>query len=392
MACVPYTLFMRRERLSMSVSALGVLLMAGSLTAQNGDRPGEVQRDVPEEWQVEAPGPLSPEEALAAFTLAPGYRIELVAAEPLVHDPVQIAFGADGTLWVLEMRGYMPNADGEGELETVGRVAQLRDTDGDGRMDESVVFLDNLILPRAIAPAGDGLLVVEPPNLVFCRDTDGDGRADDLRVLVSGFGGLESPEHAGNGLRYGIDNWYETSQHNKAFRLEGDELHTRRAGAHGQWGVTRDDLGRLYYSPNSDPLIIDAFPKHYAARNPESGGIVGIPTRLAHDRKTFPVRKNPGVNRGYQDRTLRADGTLANIHRSVRPGDLSRRIARRRRLRRCVCVRGGRQPREAVCDEGRRLRPACDAGIQQQRVPGFNRRAFSPSEFADRPGWRSLRR
>ena len=91
-----------------------------------------------------------------------GFRVELVAAEPLLHDPVQIAFAADGSIWVLEMGGYMPNADGTEELQPVGRVLRLRDVDGDGRMDEREVFLDKLILPRAIAPARDGLLVVEP--------------------------------------------------------------------------------------------------------------------------------------------------------------------------------------------------------------------------------------
>lgn len=310
---------MCRERNFFTEAVLLALLISSPLTAQNGDRPGETQRELPEEWRVEAPGPLSPEEALESFVLAPGYRIELVAAEPLIHDPVQIAFGADGSLWVLEMRGYMPNADGEGEHEAVGRVVRLRDTDGDGQMDTSVVFLENLILPRAIAPARDGLLVVEPPNLVFCRDTNDDGRADDLRVLVSGFAGLKNPEHAGNGLRYGIDNWYETSQHNKAFRLVGEDLHTRKVGAHGQWGVARDDFGRLYYSPNSDPLIGDSFPKHYVSRNSEMGGITGVPRRLAHNRKTYPIRKNPGVNRGYQNRTLRADGTLASFTAACGP-------------------------------------------------------------------------
>lgn len=294
------------------------------LFAQNGDRAGEVQRDLPEAWRLPPSPPLSPEEAMEAFVVQPGHRIELVASEPMIGDPIQAVFDASGDLWVCEMRGYMPDADGEGEEAPVGRIVRLRDLDRDGAMDESTVFLDHLVLPRAIAPAFDGLLVVEPPNLIFCRDTDGDGRADDTQVLVSGFGGIENPEHAGNGLRYGIDNWYETSQHRQSFRLRqgGDgriEIETRRVPGHGQWGVARDDLGRLFYSPNSDPLINDAYPKHYASRNPESGGVPGVPRRAANDRSTWPIRINPGVNRGYQNRTLREDGTLRSFTAACGP-------------------------------------------------------------------------
>src|ERR1041385_3592233 len=101
------------------------------LWAQQGD---ETQTPrVPRELIPPAP-PLAPEEALKSFKLQPGFRIELVAAEPLVHDPIQIAFDPNGRLWVLEMRGYMPNLEGKGELEKVGSVAVLEDSDGDGRV------------------------------------------------------------------------------------------------------------------------------------------------------------------------------------------------------------------------------------------------------------------
>jgi putative membrane-bound dehydrogenase-like protein len=312
-------------RFVLSAAVAAALLPSTSTTfAQNGDRSGEVQREMPEEWRLPASPPLDPPQALEALVVQPGHRVELVASEPLIGDPVQAVFDASGDLWVCEMRGYMPNADGTGEEAPVGRIVRLRDVDGDGAMDESVVFLDHLVMPRAIAPAFDGLLVVEPPNLLYCRDVDGDGRCDDAQVLVSGFGGLENPEHAGNGLRYGIDNWYETSQHGQSFRLRrGDdgrlEVETRRNPGHGQWGVARDDLGRLYYSPNSDPLIGDAWPKHYAVRNPESGGLPGVPRRVATDRSTWPIRKTPGVNRGYQDATLRADGTLRSFTAACGP-------------------------------------------------------------------------
>ena len=311
-----------------SLSFVATLVLSvptvSTVTAQNGDRAGEIQRELPEEWRLPASPPLTPAASKEAFVLQPGYRIDLVASEPLIGDPVQIAFDGRGDLWVVEMRGYMPDANGTGEMKAVGRVVKLHDQDGDGIMDEADVFLHHLVLPRGIAPAFDGLLLIEPPNLLYCRDTDGDGRADDTQVLVSGFDGLENPEHAGNGLRYGIDNFYETSQHHQSFRFrqraDGDlDVETRKVPKHGQWGVARDDLGRLYYSPNSDPLIGDAFPKHYSARNTEAGGLPGVPRHVATDRSTWPIRINPGVNRGYQKATLREDGTLRTFTAACGP-------------------------------------------------------------------------
>ncbi len=94
---------------------------------------------------------LSAEDELATFRIAPGFRVELVAAEPLVVDPVAIDWDDEGRLYVVEMRGFMPDIEGTNEERPVGRVVVLEDTDGDGRMDRSDVFLDELVLPRAVA-------------------------------------------------------------------------------------------------------------------------------------------------------------------------------------------------------------------------------------------------
>ena len=109
----------------------------------------------------------SPEEEQARFTLAPGYRAELVAAEPLVQDPVAVDFDADGRMYVVEMRGYMPTLSGAGEDRPVGRIVVLEDTDDDGRMDKRTIFLDSLVLPRALKVMEHGVLVGAPPNLFF---------------------------------------------------------------------------------------------------------------------------------------------------------------------------------------------------------------------------------
>jgi hypothetical protein len=121
-------------RLPALLAALVVL--ASPLLAQNGDRPGETQAPLPGHLRIPPTPVLSAEDSMKTFRVAPGFRVELVAAEPLVVNPVAMSFGPDGRLWVVEFRGYMPDAEGRGELEKVGVIATLRDTDGDGRMDE----------------------------------------------------------------------------------------------------------------------------------------------------------------------------------------------------------------------------------------------------------------
>ncbi|MCE2885271.1 MAG: c-type cytochrome [Planctomycetaceae bacterium] len=160
------------------------LIGASNALAQNGDRAGETQPELPAEWRTSASPALDAAAEQATFAIRDGYRIELVAAEPLVEAPVAFRFGPDGRLWVVEMRGYMRDADGAGEDEPLGRIKVLEDTDGDGRMDRATVFLDGLVMPRGIAHWRDGLLVIEPPHLLFVRDTNNDGRADESRVLV----------------------------------------------------------------------------------------------------------------------------------------------------------------------------------------------------------------
>src|SRR5687767_14132311 len=136
--------------LRLSVHVFLFCFGAAAVFAQIGDKQGELQPSlIPPEKIPPAPA-LSPEEALKSFKLAPGIRLELAAAEPLVQEPVAITFGPDGRMWVVEMRGYMPDLDGTGEDAPVGRVVVLTDRNGDGRYDESKVFIDELVLPRAI--------------------------------------------------------------------------------------------------------------------------------------------------------------------------------------------------------------------------------------------------
>src|SRR4051812_20771720 len=246
-----------------------VSLIFAPLCGQNGDKSGEEQNPLPSYIKV-PPAPVrTAEQELATFKFVPGFHAELIAADPLVGDPIAMQFGPDGRLWVLEMRGYMPNVDGVGEDEPVCLVAVLTDSDGDGRYDQRVVFADKLVMPRAISLIDDGLLVGEPPHLWFLRDTNGDGVADEKTEIAADYGNTTNPEHNANGLMWALDNWIYSANFTARFRYEGNGKFRREPTVtRGQWGITQDDYGRIYYNSNSDPLRHDVIPTAYLKRNP----------------------------------------------------------------------------------------------------------------------------
>ena len=207
-------------RLAFLVLLLGVF----NLSAQQGDKKGEQQvLRVPRDRIPPAPA-LSAQDALKTFTIQGGFRIELVASEPMVEEPVAMSFDERGRIWVAEMRGFMPDAEGSGEREIPGRVSILEDTNGDGVADKKTVFVDKLIMPRAIACVRGGALIAEPPYLWFCRDTSGDDKADEKIVVASDYGDPKNPEHCANGLLVARDNWIYSLYHGYRYRFAGGKI------------------------------------------------------------------------------------------------------------------------------------------------------------------------
>lgn len=143
---------------------------------------------------------LTPEESKSTFEVAEGFTIEQIAAEPLVADPVDMEIDEYGRLYVVEMHGYPLDKSGS------GAVKLLEDTNGDGIMDKSTVFADDFVLPTGVMRWKKGILVSDPPNIVYLEDTDGDGKADKRDVILTGFA-LANPQHNVNNPMLGIDNW-----------------------------------------------------------------------------------------------------------------------------------------------------------------------------------------
>lgn len=285
--------------------------------AQAGDKKGETQPPPPATMKIPPAPVVPPEEALKTFQVAPGFRLELVAAEPLVHEPVAMSFDADGRLWVAEMRGYMPDVDGKGEDAPIGSIAVLEDTDGDGKYDKRTVFLDKIVLPRAVSCIGDGVLIAEPPAVWFCRSTKGDLKCDQKILVTSTYCNRTAVEHTGNGLVPMMDNWIYSANSIMRFRYENGRFSVGTTRSRGQWGISQDDLGRLFYNSNSDYLRGDLMPCYVGSAHAGKGPGVGV--QIVKDQSCWPARVNPGVNRGYQKNQLKEDGRLATCTAACGP-------------------------------------------------------------------------
>lgn len=252
---------------------------------------------------------LTPDQAIAAFRIEPGFVIELVAAEPQVEDPVAITFDEDGAMWVVEMRGYMTDENGAGEDQPIGRIKILLDLNNDGRCDSVRIFADSLIMPRAVCPVYGGVLVAEPPKLWFYEKNG-------TRTLVDSLyaeGG--NPEHQPNGLLPAMDNWIYSAKSDRRYRKIKGKWQMEFTEFRGQWGISQDDFGRLIYNDNSTTLRGDHFlpntlPLLCNELGDEAKKITG--PQLVENR-VFPPYPTPGINRGYEPGMLDKKGRLVNV-------------------------------------------------------------------------------
>ena len=296
-------------------AALIILLAPGPLArAQLGDNRDEYegkQTEVVPRSEIPSAVARSPEEELKTFKVAPGFRVELVAADPDIEAPVSMQFDEDGRIWVVEMRGYMNTLSAEGEDQANGRVVVLSDPGEDGRMRKSTVFADKLVMPRAVEPVAGGALVGAPPYLWFMRDTDGDGKADKVTELENNFGVpvvygaradlfANDPEEQPNSPLWGLDNWIYFGHYNMRLRYAKGSFQSDYSADRGEWGLTQDDAGLQYYNYNESSLFGDLIPPQYAGRNPGQPHARGTNVYLVEDESVWPSRVNPGVNRGYR--------------------------------------------------------------------------------------------
>lgn len=229
--------------------------------------------------------PQEPAEALASFEMLDGFEMQLVAAEPLVVDPVAAAFDENGNLYVCELRDY-PYKPAEGGTP-IGTVRVLRDTDGDGAFDESHLFAENLLWAAGIQPWQGGVFVTAPPDIWYMKDTDGDFIADEKTRLYTGFG-TGNQQAMLNNLTLGLDfkiygstagNGGEVtslldpdaaavSVQGRDFRFDPVTGQFESITGTVQFGNTFDDWGNRFLCSESQPLRHAVLPQEYLERNP----------------------------------------------------------------------------------------------------------------------------
>jgi putative membrane-bound dehydrogenase-like protein len=236
--------------------------------------------------------PRSPLDALQAFHLLDGFRIELVAAEPLIVDPVALAFDEDSRMYVVEMRGYSEQAD-----DHLGRIRLLADTNDDGRYDQSTVFASGLSWPTAVTCYDGGIYVAAAPDLIYLRDNDQDGQADERRVIARGFG-KSNVQGLVNSLTWSLDNRIHGATSSTGARLEnladpqqpplelrGRDFafdprthHFTATTGGGQHGLSFNRWGEKFVCSNSDHIQQIVGEDRYLARNPFT---VPLPLRVS---------------------------------------------------------------------------------------------------------------
>lgn len=261
-----------------------------------------------EEAHESVQGPLTAEDSLRHFQLAPGLRIELVAAEPEVVDPVAIRFDEEGRLWVVEMGDY-PNGPPRGAAP-LSRLKCLEDTDGDGRFETARVFADQLPFATGVQPWHAGAIVTYSGRISWLKDTDDDGRADLRENWFTGFAeenpqlranhptfALDNQIYVANGLRGGVvtSTWgrgrREIPISGRDFRFEPLRGTAEAVSGNGQFGLTFDDFGNRFVCSNRNPLVQIMLEERYLARNP----LLAVPA-VVHDvaaagdaSRVFPI-------------------------------------------------------------------------------------------------------
>jgi putative membrane-bound dehydrogenase-like protein len=263
------------------------------------------------------------QKALQSIQVLDGFEVELVAAEPLVEDPVAMEIDEDGNWYVAEMPGYPL------DLSKKGQIRKLIDTNGDGYPDKSIVFADSLTLPMGLMRWKKGILVADSPNILYFEDTDGDQKADKREVILTGFS-LSNPQHNMNTPKFGIDNWiylghsgainsfsYENifgdkgteitfpNKPNAAFlpkngngrnvRFKPDSYQVESLSGETQYGHTTDPWGRRFYTDNANHLFHEVIDARYVNANKNlviADAMEKIPDH-GNACEIYPISENP---------------------------------------------------------------------------------------------------
>src|SRR3954454_8195988 len=228
---------------------------------------------------------LTPTDSLKAMKLSEDFHVELFAAEPDVMSPVEMAFDENGNIYVAEMMDY-PDDPPAGKPAR-SRIRLLEDTNGDGKIDRTTIFADQVLAVSGFMPWKDGLIVTSAPDILFMKDENGDGKADVRKVLYTGFPKVNHEARITN-PRLASDNWIYCSNTGSNGRITSpdhpeiapvlvrgtdfrfDPITGKAEAASGpaQFGSTIDDFGDRYISQNTTHIRHVVVPMQYLLRAP----------------------------------------------------------------------------------------------------------------------------
>ncbi|MCH7988669.1 MAG: hypothetical protein IID46_05885, partial [Planctomycetes bacterium] len=272
-----------------------------------------LQAAEPKEQPASFHSPISALESMAHFQLHPDLRIELVAAEPDVVDPVAIRFDERGRMWVVEMIDY-PNGPKPGQ-PPLSRIKILEDTNNDGRYETSHIFADQLLFVTGLQPWKGGVIVTMAGKVAYMKDTNGDGSTDINQTWFTGFAernsqlranhptfGLDNQIYIANGLRGGdvIARREEWSQNAKAISISGMDFRFdpitgkyETVSGNGQFGLTFDDFGNRFVCSNRNPCKHIVLEDRYIKRNPHLAvrSVFHDVSAAGADSRIFPISR-----------------------------------------------------------------------------------------------------
>ena len=253
---------------------------------------------------------------LSSYHIPEGFDLDIISKEPDLHAPVNIDFDEKGRMWVVEMTSYMPNIEGTDEESNTNKIKILEDTDGDGTVDEVKVFLDELILPRSLLLAYGGLVYAEPPNLWFVEIND--DLPGKKTLIDSTYATIGNVEHRPACLTLNIDNWIYSSTSNARYRRMNGTWLKEFTTPRGQWGLTRDNFGRLLYNNNGNLIKGDRVIPNALFKNEYLKIKNNSKQNITESQRVYPIAAT-AVNRGYQDGTLLENEYLKNTTSACSP-------------------------------------------------------------------------
>lgn len=299
--CDPESGRKKTQSCPLAASLLWLVILLPCATKAAMAQQAQVESEDVFKAAVRTTKPLTPQQELATFQVPDGFEVSLFASEPRIQKPLNMAFDADGRLWLTCSTEYpYPVKDGEGQ----DSIRILEDTNGDGVADTVTVFADDLNIPMGLYPYRDGVVVFSIPNILFLRDTDGDGKADSREVLYGPFDTTRDTHGMNNAFRRGFDGWLYcchgfnnqsqvagTDGHSVSMnsgntyriRLDGSRIEHLTHGQVNPFGMTIDANGDLFNSDcHTKPVSLLLRGGYYESFGKPHDGLGYVPPVMDH--------------------------------------------------------------------------------------------------------------